>query len=170
MAASAVLLLIGFVAVQAIKLRDIRRERDRADRITGFMTGMFRVSNPSQARGNAVTAREILDKASQGITAGLSNDPELDEGRYREAEEQYLEVIAGQRRVLGAEHPQTLRATSLLAATLSEEGRFPEADKLQSEVIAVKTRVLGPTHTSTLQSLELQALGLSREGRYPEAR
>jgi serine/threonine-protein kinase len=43
--------------------RDVAyRERDRANRITGFMTNMFKVSDPSQARGKSITAREILDK------------------------------------------------------------------------------------------------------------
>jgi hypothetical protein len=77
MVAIAVLLLVGFAIVQAVQLRNIRRERDRADRIAQFMTGMFKVPNPSEARGNAVTAREILDKASSEIDTGLKNDPEL---------------------------------------------------------------------------------------------
>ena len=47
------------------------RERDRANRIADFMTGMFKVSDPSEARGNTVTAREILDKASNDIETGL---------------------------------------------------------------------------------------------------
>jgi non-specific serine/threonine protein kinase/serine/threonine-protein kinase len=54
----------------------ISRERDRAARITDFMTGMFKVSDPSEARGNSVTAREILDKASKDMGAGLALDPE----------------------------------------------------------------------------------------------
>ena len=39
-------------------------QRDRADRITAFMTNIFRVSDPSESRGDTVTAREILDKSS----------------------------------------------------------------------------------------------------------
>ena len=53
------------------------RERDRATRITDFMTKMFKVSDPSEARGNTITAREILDKASRDINSGLTKDPEL---------------------------------------------------------------------------------------------
>ena len=45
----------------------ITRERDRADRISQFMTGMFKVSDPSEAKGNTVTDREIIDKASKEI-------------------------------------------------------------------------------------------------------
>jgi serine/threonine protein kinase len=50
-AAGLALLLAGFVIVQAVQLRRITRERDRANRITDFMTNMFKVSDPGQARG-----------------------------------------------------------------------------------------------------------------------
>ncbi|MFY9529154.1 MAG: serine/threonine-protein kinase, partial [Candidatus Acidiferrales bacterium] len=70
-------LLIAFAGVQGAQLRRITRERDRANRITDFMTSMFKVSDPSEARGNSVTAREILDKASKDAGAGLAKDPEL---------------------------------------------------------------------------------------------
>jgi eukaryotic-like serine/threonine-protein kinase len=72
-----VALLVAFAVTQAVELRRVRRERDRADRITQFMTDMFKVSDPSEARGNDIRAREILDKASKGIATGLANDPEL---------------------------------------------------------------------------------------------
>ena len=78
------LLLLGFAVSQAVELSRITqerdrttRERDRANRITDFMTGMFKVSNPSEARGNSITAREILDKASKDIDTSLTKDPEL---------------------------------------------------------------------------------------------
>ena len=41
------------------------------------MTHMFKVSQPSEARGNTITVREILDKASTDIDTGLAKDPEL---------------------------------------------------------------------------------------------
>src|SRR5579863_2871300 len=81
--ASVLLLMIGFVLTQAVQLRRIRlerdkatRERDRATRITDFMTSMFKVSDPSEARGNSITAREILDRASNDVDTGLTKDPE----------------------------------------------------------------------------------------------
>ena len=76
-AAAAAVLLVGFAIAQAVELRRITRERDRADRISAFMTGMFKVSDPSEARGNSITAREILDKAAKEIDTALSNDPQL---------------------------------------------------------------------------------------------
>src|SRR6204780_4101501 len=42
-ATAAALLLVAFGVMQAIQLRRITRERDHADRVTKFMTGMFKV-------------------------------------------------------------------------------------------------------------------------------
>src|SRR5262249_22409511 len=47
-------LLVGFAILQAIQIQRITRERDRANRIADFMTKMFNVSSPSEARGNTV--------------------------------------------------------------------------------------------------------------------
>jgi hypothetical protein len=47
-AAMTVVLLAAFAIAQSIQLRRITRERDRADRISEFMTGMFKVSDPSE--------------------------------------------------------------------------------------------------------------------------
>ena len=86
-AAGLVLLLGAFSILQALQLRRITSERDRATRITDFMMGMFKVSDPSEARGNSVTAREILDKASNDMGKGLAKDPEV--------QSQMMEVMAG---------------------------------------------------------------------------
>jgi len=63
------------IVMQARSVRQQRdiaiRERDRANRITEFMIKMFNVSDPSEARGNTVTVREILDKTSHEIDSGL---------------------------------------------------------------------------------------------------
>lgn len=75
--AGLLLLLVAFAVVQAVELRRITRERDRANRIADFMSAMFKVSDPGQARGNSITAREILDKAAKNIDKGLASDPDL---------------------------------------------------------------------------------------------
>ena len=96
-AAGLVLLLATFSVLQAVQLRRItrsatgNRERDRATRITDFMTGMFKVSDPSEARGNSVTAREILDKASKDMSKGLAKDPEVQSQMMQVMASTYIE-------------------------------------------------------------------------------
>ena len=113
------LLLVAFAVMQAVQLRRITRERDRANRITDFMTHMFKVSQPSEARGNTITVREILDKASTDIDTGLAKDPELQAnmmdvmgnvytslGLYQRGDSLLSRAVETRRRVLGAENPR----------------------------------------------------------------
>jgi len=181
-AAGLVILLAGFGVMQAMQLRRTTRERDRANRITEFMTNMFKVSNPSEALGNSITAREILDKASKEIDSGLARDPEVQAqmmyvigdvygnlGLYSRAEPLLARVVEVQRRVLGPEKLDTLRSESLLGWNLRKEGRYAEAEKLYRETLATQRRVLGPEHPDTLLSMNGLAGVLVRQGRYAEA-
>ena len=176
------LLLAGFAVMQAIQVRRITRERDRANRITDFMQRMFKVSDPSEARGNSITAREILDKASQQIDTGLAKDPETQAqlmrvmgnvykslGLYPRAQPLLERAVDIQRRVLGPKNPETLSSMDALAVTLRHEGHYPEAEKLDRETLEIIRQVLGPEHAETLRSMHNLAAILMNEGHYPEA-
>ena len=175
-------LLAGFAIMQAVELRRITRERDRANRITDFMTRMFKVSDPGQARGNSVTAREILDKASRDINGGLSKDPEIQAqmmnvmggvydnlGLYPQAQSLYHDAVEIRERMLGPENPDTLRAMHRLCRPLREQGKYAEAEKLQRQTLDVQRQLLGPEHPDTLVSEAELATILYNEARYPEA-
>jgi serine/threonine protein kinase/tetratricopeptide (TPR) repeat protein len=179
-----VLLLSGFAVAQAVQLRRITqernrtgRERDRANRIADFMTGMFEVSDPSESRGNTITAHEILDNASKDVDSGLTKDPELQAqmmvvmgkvytnlGLYSQAQPLLERGVDIQRRVLGPENPGTLRSTYALARTLDLEARYARAETLQRQTLDIQRRVLGPEHPDTLRSMNYLAVILSREG------
>jgi serine/threonine protein kinase len=180
--ATAAVLLISAAVMQTIELRRTRRERDRADRVTAFMTGMFKVSNPSEARGNDIKAREILDKASKDIDTGLAKDPELQAemmrvmgkvyeslGLFSTAESLLSRSAAIRKRVLGAKNPETLRSMKDLAGVLNGESRYPEAEKLCRETVESRRQTLGSEHRDTLESMTQLALILNNEGRFPEA-
>jgi serine/threonine protein kinase len=181
-AAIAALLLVSVAVAQAFELRRIRRERDRADRVTEFMTGMFNVSNPSEARGNDIRAREILDKASNDINTGLAKDPELQAqmmhvmghvyeslGLYAKAEPLLRRAVEVRRSMLGAQNPDTLNSMYDLAGVLMYESRHSEAEKWSGETLDSRRHRLGSEHRDTLRSMSQLAFILNREGRYPEA-
>ena len=136
-------LLAAFAVMQSIQLRRITRERDRADRVTQFMIGIFKVSNPSEARGNSITARELLDKASVDINSQLGKDSILKAkmlmsmgkvyqtlGLYSRAEPLLRQSVDLYRSEEGAEHLDTLDATSELAHCIEEESRYREAEQI----------------------------------------
>ena len=176
------LLLIAFAVMQTIQLRRITRERDRADRVTAFMTGMFKVSNPSEARGNDIRAREILDKSSKEIDTGLANDPELQAqmmnvmgtvyqslGLTSKAEPLLRRALEIRQRILGPRNPDTLQSQNDLAVAVMAESHYPEAEKLFRETMETRRQVLGPEHQDTVDSTLQLARILGFESRYAEA-
>jgi non-specific serine/threonine protein kinase/serine/threonine-protein kinase len=154
-AAGLVLVLAAFSILQSLQLRRITRERDRANRerdratrITDFMTGMFKVTDPSQARGNSVTAREILDKASNDLGTGLAKDPEVQSqmmqvmastyqnlGLYPRAHELAKRALDSRQSLLGPDDPKTLESMAQLGFILDREGHYAEAEKLEREAL-----------------------------------
>ncbi len=181
-AAGLVLLLAAFTGMQSIQLRRITRERDRANRVTGFIEGMFQVSDPSAARGNSVTAREILDKASRDIDSGLAHDPELQAemmyvmgivyrnlGLFPRAQLLFGRSAEIRRRALGPENADTLRSMDELGWILNQRGQAREAEKLQRETVETRRRVFGEQNMDTLRSMSNLAWTLDREGNYAEA-
>jgi eukaryotic-like serine/threonine-protein kinase len=184
-----VLLLIVFATAMAVQARRIAKERDRANRqaevaqrVADFMTNMFKVSDPSAARGNTITAREILDKASTQIETGLSTNPELraqmmyvmggvyeNLGLYPRSQALLQQSLEIRQRVLAPENPDTLRSMHSLGWVLEREGRYKESEKLDRQTIAAEQRVLGPEHPNTLATTSNLAVVLRSEGHFAEA-
>jgi non-specific serine/threonine protein kinase/serine/threonine-protein kinase len=187
--AGLVLVLAAFSFLQALQLRRITRERDRANRerdraarITDFMTSMFKVSDPSQARGNSVTAREILDKASSEMGTGLAKDPEVQSqmtqvmattyqnlGLYPRAHELAKRALDSRLSLLGPDDPRTLESMAQLGWILDLQGQYGDADKLQRQALAGERRVLGSGDPLTLETMGHLAFVAQEQGHFDEA-
>jgi serine/threonine protein kinase len=181
-AAVLVLVLAAFSVIQAVELRRITRERDRAGRIADFMTGIFKVSDPGERVGNSVTARQILDKASTDIQTGLSKDPALQAqmmhvmgkaymmlGLQRQAQSLFEQSIKIGTFSLGPDNAETLSTTKDLSWTLFQQGRLAEAESLQRKLLERDRRILGPEHSDTLGTMGQLATTLCAERNYAEA-
>ncbi|KAF1809665.1 HET-domain-containing protein [Eremomyces bilateralis CBS 781.70] len=75
------------------------------------------------------------------------------DGRWREAEVAYSQVLEMEKKELGAEHPDTLTNMANLASTYRNQGRWKEAEELQAEELEICSRILGAEHSSTLSSM-----------------
>jgi non-specific serine/threonine protein kinase/serine/threonine-protein kinase len=189
-AAAAVLLALvaGVVAASLGMLRARESERvavreaASARAVTDFLVSLFEVNDPSEARGRAITASEMLSRGAKQIDGALADQPEVRArmlatlgkvysglGLYREAEPLAEEGLKTSRRVLGAEHPDTLLAMNTLANLYWYEERLDEAEALYTELIATRRRVDGPEAAVTLRvQYDLMSLYALQE-RYPEA-
>ncbi|MGE0815549.1 MAG: tetratricopeptide repeat protein [Vicinamibacterales bacterium] len=64
-------------ATALVQARAAAREGRRAAEIRDFLLSVFEVSDPDRARGQAVTARELLDRGSDRVERSLTADPGL---------------------------------------------------------------------------------------------
>ena len=92
-----------------------------------------------------------------------------DQGEYAAVERLLGTMQAECERILGAEHPDTLRARHYHARALYSTGRWRDAAKEFREVLALRGKVLGPEHRDTLRSrmalgITLDAAGQPTEG------
>jgi eukaryotic-like serine/threonine-protein kinase len=182
-------LLVAFAVVTAAQARRIGRERDRANQeamtsrqVSDFMVGLFKVSDPSEARGNTLTAREILANGARQIEGGLRDQPRVQArlqatigavytglGLYGDAQPLLDRALQSQRRVLGDESAETLATANTLANVYWYQENYRDAEPLYRDIVARRTRVLGPEHRDTLKAnYDLGSLYI-RQKRWDEA-
>jgi tetratricopeptide (TPR) repeat protein len=90
-------------------------------------------------------------------------------GYWKETEQLYNQVMETRKRMLGAEHPDTLTSMGNLASTYQSQGRWKEAEELKVRVMELMQRVLGAEHPDTLTILGNLASTYRSQGRWKEA-
>jgi non-specific serine/threonine protein kinase/serine/threonine-protein kinase len=159
-----------------------KQEAAAAEKVSGFLVGLFEVSDPTEARGNSITAREILDSGAKEIDEGLSDQPELQArlmttmgtvyrklGLWSQAEPLLEQALETRKRVLGDDHPDTLESMYGLADLYGNQGRYDEAEPLYLETLEIRMHVLGNDHPDTLMSMNRVGVTYFYQGRYDEA-
>ena len=175
-----VVLLLAFAIAQNIQLRRITRERDRADRIAEFMTGIFKASDPNEKVGT-ITAQELLDKAAKDIDTGLSKDRELQasmmhvigraymyQGLYSRAQSVFERGINASTSAGLQESREAMNTMHDLAWALLQQGHVAEAEALERKLMDMQRRVLGADHPDTIATESELGFTLCQEGNCAE--
>ena len=122
--------------------------------------------------------RTLLPHIDAALQGGIDTGPDLsarlgyiysEGGRWKEAENLWLLVMETRKRVLGQEHPDSLRSMANLASTYWNRGRWKEAEELEVLVMETRKRVLGQEHPDTLTSMANLASTYWSQGRWKEA-
>jgi hypothetical protein len=74
------------------------------------------------------------------------------QGRHEDAEEMCREILEIERRVLGGEHPLTLRTGVTMARAIAAQGRRAEAAVMLGDLLQIMKRTLGDTYSLTVQT------------------
>jgi hypothetical protein len=63
-----------------------------------------------------------------------------DQGKFDEAEQLEVQVLDMRKKLLGAEHPDTLSSMGNLASTYHDQGKFDEAEQLEVQVLDMRKK------------------------------
>ena len=160
-AAASLAILVGLVAFYTFELgleRDRARvEARKATEVSDFLTGLFEISAPTRSRGEAVTARELLDRGAERVDRELADQPELQ---------------AAMMTVIGSVYGELAmfdEARPLLEQAVAIRRRHPGDDSLELAAslfalgeVCERTRDLDAARASFTEALELREASLGR--------
>ena len=159
-----------------------RQEAETAQQVSDFLVGLFEVSHPNEAKGNTITAREILDKGAKEITEGLKDQPLIQArlmntigniyvglGLYEEAAPHLEKALTIRQDSKDADHTDVAESLHNLAFLYRNQGKYLEAEPLYQRALATREKDRGPDHTDVASSLDNLASLYRIQGKYAEA-
>jgi serine/threonine-protein kinase len=146
------------------------------------MVDLFKVSDPSEALGNTITAREILDRGAERIETELANQLETQArlmdtmgsvytslGLYDESAKLLESSLETRKKVLDANDPEIATTKNHLAKVLGNRGDFDAAYSLYKEAHETRAGSDQAESLDTATSLSGMAEMLMEQGKYSDA-
>jgi serine/threonine-protein kinase len=160
------LLLAGFAIAMSIQVKRVERERARAEQVSSFLVDVFELSDPYKARGNEVTARELLDAATRQVESRFAAEPDTRTalmgtiGRVynrlelgAQAEPLLEQALARQTEIHGPRHPEVAALLNEIGNALMAQGKLEPAQSRLQEALQMRRELLGPDATEVAESL-----------------
>jgi len=129
-------------------------EMETAQQTTNFLIDLFAVSDPSEALGNTITAREILDQGARRIEFELIDQPAIQStlmstmgtvymrlGLYDEASTLLERGLATRQTFYGRDHPEVALSQAKMGELLGFQSELEEAAELYLQAIAIQRAV-----------------------------
>ncbi len=141
-------------AAHAARQRDLAQaERDKAEKVSGFLIDLFRDVDPWAGDGDTVTAREILDRGTERIEQQLADQPELRASLFDAVGTVYLHLglfdqakplldaaLTARERSFGGDHVEVATTLHHIAMLHLNQGRYNESEELLLRALAIREK------------------------------
>lgn len=172
-----VVLSLGFGFAMQLQAQRTARERDKAQRVSKFLTDIFTFTDPNVARGDTLTANALLQIGTARLDS-LAGQPEVQAelkdlmgniyrklGKYDAAEPLLRSALIFRVRAYGNEHRAVADSKSNLGTLLHELAQYDEAEPLLREAMTTYRNLTGPESYESGYSIGNLALTLLRQGK-----
>lgn len=170
----AILILLTTLAIaMTFQTFRISQERDRANQsaitaetMTQSLISLFEFADPGKARGNAITAKELLDQSAERVVRDLKDQPLVQArlmdtlgglyqriGVYDRAQTLLESALNLRRQTPNADPLDVAASLNHLAELLKQRGDFANSERLHRESLAIRSKLLPADHLDFATSL-----------------
>jgi tetratricopeptide (TPR) repeat protein len=189
-AAAGMVLTSGLAAYALIQRAAAQRQTVRAEaqtktarEATRFLVDLFKISDPSEARGNTITAREMLDKGAARVDRELEKEPAIQAtlmdtlgtvymglGLFAEARPLLDRAVATRRNLPGIDPLELSDSLSHQGDLLALQAEFDAGEKAFQEAIRIESARPADRQSQIELANSLYGLGtlLAQNGRNAE--
>jgi tetratricopeptide (TPR) repeat protein len=141
-------------------------EAETAKETTTFLVRLFEVSDPSEARGNSITAREIMDQGAKRVEKELGAQPRIQAtlmetmgavytslGLYDQAVSLLQSSLDKRKALYGEKHLEVAKSLDRLGEVLKIKAEYDRALPMYREALSLRRQMLGNEHTETARSV-----------------
>jgi len=167
---------------------EAERQRERAEaeaetarQTTRFMVDLFKVSDPSEALGNTITAREILDKGAKRIDKELTDQPAIQAtlmdtmgtvyfslGLYESAVPLVRKAYERRLKLWGSLNAETASSLNHLGVLLTQRSDYDEAEKSLRDALQIRRKLFGTSSLEVAETLTSLSELLGEKGEYTQ--
>ena len=185
-AALTVLLLAVLTTVYFIQLKDerdkARLEANKATQVSQFLQSIFKVADPNEARGDTITARELLERGAHKIDEELENQPDvkatmmdvigkvyMNFGSYEKADTLFNKAYLLRRSLYTDNSVETANSLNNIAEAAIWGGKYEKAQSFLYKALSIQDKYLDKDDPKRLNGLNNLAYFLGLRGKYNEA-
>ena len=190
-AAAGMVITSGLAAYALVQRAAAQRQTLRAEaeartskEATRFLVDLFKIFDPSEARGNTVTAREMLDKGAVRIEGELAAEPAIQAtlmdtvgtvymglGLYAQARPLIDGAVVKRRRLQGIDPLDLSDSLSHQGDLMALQANYDVGEKAYREAIVIESARPNDRQSQEKLANSLYGLGtlLAKQGRYADA-
>lgn len=180
-----VLFIIGLTAFYTLRIAEERNEAKfearKAQNISNFLMDLFQANDPTIARGNTVTARDLLTRGVKRADI-LLDQPKIQAqmydvigqvyrrlGEYNKSKDLLSRAVTLRKIHYGPEAPETAASLDHLGLLFCNMGEYKEAEQILRRSNRIQKINYGSKNLKTAHTQSLLAYALRREGKYDQA-
>ncbi len=175
--------LTTFYFIQLKEERDkARLEALKSARVSEFMQDIFKVSDPSQSRGQTITARELLERGAEKIENELNDQPDVKAtmlevigrvyvrlGLYDEARPMLENSLKIRKELFGDDNIETSKSLSALGELSNLTGEYEKAEELLNKAITIQNADLPLDDVEKVKALNELGTNYSVTGQFDKS-